>query len=143
MEGSEIVSAAAVISVYMFFSICVVGFVWSRHKNKTEIQKTLRRIIDSEKEFGPEVIDAIRRDRSLDNIEYVRKRARSFKYWGIFLVALGAMFTGVGFFLSDYLTRDGQEDSELIGAAILFLITPGLFCLAQAFILKKVHDQRL
>ena len=141
MAAMEIVSAVAVFSVYMFFSVCVGSIVWWKLKIKTEIQKTLRKLIESDREIDPDVIEAIRNDRAIGDSNQIRKRAKTNKYWGYFLVSLGVVLAALVILFAVTTEVDAQQTREGIGAAILFLVCPGLFRLAQAFILMKVHEE--
>lgn len=139
----SLVSATAVFSLYMFLSVCVLCFTWWKIKQRTEVHVTLRRLIDSDREVTPEVIEAVRSDLVVRNPDQVEKEAKSFRYWGIFWTSLGLVFVAVGtVLLVTYFETYARQAREIIGSSVLLLIVPGLYCLSKSVILTKVHGKR-
>jgi len=140
-SSTEFVAGLAALGFYAFLAVWVGAFIWSRTKERLAVQETLQKLIETGAQLSPEVIDALRQTALLQTrprrtpAELV-VRLKTFRYWGIFLVGLGAVIALWGLGFVDSPNRDLRE---LSGAGIVAFIIPGLFCLAYSVITKLVN----
>lgn len=108
--------------LYLFLAVYVAAVIWQRTQEKRAVQETLRKLIDNGTPITPELVDALRRTQPKRSPDEIRASAAKYRYWGLFLVALGIAAMLWGFVFSG---------KSVIGIAFLI---PGLFCLAHSFI---------
>jgi hypothetical protein len=126
------------IGFYIFLSVWVGMTIWSRTREKLAVQETLRKLIDKGTVLTPDVIDALRRPHPKHTPAEIRASITRGRYWGWLLVVLGVALALWGWSA----TGDSPSVSVLTLLPILFLVIPGLFCLAQAFIKNRTQLQQ-
>ena len=132
----QAVISLASLGFYLFLSVLVGGLIWSRTKEKLAVQETLRKLIDKGTNVSPEIVDALRRTKLKRSPAEVRASAVKFRYWGLFLVALGS---GIALWGLRYTDSPVQDLREMSGAGIVFFVLPGLFCLAHSWITSRAQ----
>jgi hypothetical protein len=116
------------IGFYVFLAVWVGTTIWSRTKEKLAVQETLRKLVDSGTALTPDVIDALRRPKPKRAPVEIRATVVRYQYWGAFLVALGVAVDLWS------LSSGGR-----LGGGIVFLVIPGLFCLAHSLITRSTQ----
>lgn len=127
----QLVAALSALGFYLFLTVGVATFLWSRTKQRLAIQETLRKLIDKGTHITPEIIDSLRRPAANQTHAEIRAGAMKFRYWGYFLLGLGTVIAVNGLRYSDSPVKDLRE---MTGAGIVFFVIPGLFCLAHSLI---------
>lgn len=123
------------IGFYFFLAVWVAAFIWSRTKERLAVQETLQKLIQTGAQLSPEVIDSLRQLKRRRTPAETLVRLKTFRYWGVFLVALGTVLAVWGLQFADSANRDLRE---VPGAALVAFIIPGLFCLAYSVITHRV-----
>jgi hypothetical protein len=131
LTGAQIAGAISSLGFFLFLSACAVAVIWSRTKEKLAIQETLRRLIERGDVVNPELVEALRRMKPRRSPEEIEAAERRYRLWGLFLVALGAASMLAGW------RSDSDALRELVEVGLWFFFFPGLFCLAQAIILRR------
>lgn len=116
---------------YIFLAVWVASAYWSRTRERLAIQETLQKLAQSGASLTPDVIDALRRTAPLRTPEQSAARLLKFRYWGLFLVVLGALASFLGLLFT---SSPNPDLRDLSGGAIVLLVIPGLFCLAHSLI---------
>jgi len=133
---AQLPMALAALGFYLFVTVWAGIFIWSRTKERLAIQETLQKLIQAGVQPSPEVIDSLRQPKPRRTIAEILARARTFRYWGIFLAGLGA---GIALWALRYADSSIPDLREITQSAIMLFIIPGLFCLAHSIITHLVH----
>lgn len=131
-----ILTGLSSLGFYLFLAVWVASVIWSRTKEKLAVQETLRKLIDSGTAITPDVIDALRRTKPKRTPAEVRASVAKYRYWGLFLVALGVVITLWGL---RYVESPVQELREMPISGFVFFVIPGLFCLAHSLIMGRTQ----
>ena len=131
-----IMAGLSSLGFYLFLAVWVATVIWSRTKEKLAVQETLRKLIDSGTALTPDVIDALRRTKPKRSPAEVRASVAKYRYWGLFLVALGVVITLWGL---RYVESPVQELREMPISGFVFFVIPGLFCLAHSLIMGRTQ----
>jgi hypothetical protein len=130
-DGWQWVAGLSAFGFYFFLAVWVTARIWSRTKERLAIQETLQKAIHGGAQLTPEIIDSLRRSTPKLSPAEAHSRCKKFRYWGYFLVGLGAALALLGLGYTDSPVKDLRD---MTSSAIMFFLLPGLFCLAYSVI---------
>lgn len=105
----QLVAGLSALGFYLFLSVGVAVFLWSRTKQRLAIQETLQKLIDKGTDVTPEVIESLRRPAPKQTRAEILAGVMKFRYWGYFLVGLGTVIALNGLRYSDSPVKDLRE----------------------------------